>query len=272
MSSEVVVITGAASGIGRSLAQKYLESGAKVAALDFDSAGLAQLETDCAAHREHLKTYTVDVSKEDEVILLGSRIAQEFARPTIWINNAGIAILGPFERITSKDFDRVLSVNFKGVVYGTRAAISVMKEPVSGKIVNIASVSGVVPAPFMSPYVAAKHAVVGFTRALQEEMDQTFSPLKIILVSPGFVKTKIMTPQSGMEFPEWLQWMIEEPEAVAEEVIRGVARGKKEINPTAHGRFLMKMHRFAPDLVVKSSRLLVAKSWKELLGISPIRK
>ena len=272
LSKEVVVITGAASGIGRALLKKYLQAGAKVAALDVNEEALQELKTAHLEDAARIFNQVVDVSDEAEVIAAGQQIFSKFGKPSVWINNAGIALLGDFEKVATTDFARVMSINFDGVVYGTRVALSLMKEPERGSIVNIASVSGTVAAPFMTSYTAAKHAVVGFTRALREEREQSHSAIKIILVSPGLVRTKIMEVSEEFRLPQWLQWIVHDPDSTAEEIVAGIQSGRVEILPTINGKMLLALHRVAPGITRKSSRLVSAKSWKELLGLSPIRK
>ncbi len=260
---DIVVITGAAAGIGHEIANLYLERGATVVALDVDRDGLKTLQ--CLG---------IDVNVADGAQLLdvAQRIAREVGKPTIWINNAGIQSLGAFEEVAPDAFRRVMAVNFEGVVNGTRAALSVMKEPVRGTIVNMASVAGIVPAPFMTAYTASKHAVVGFTRGLRQELELTHSPLQLILVAPGFVKTKIMASGGGFSFPDWLRFMVSEPDTVAREIVEGITKGHVEIHPTASGKLFIKLYRVMPDLISSSSRLLVAKNWKELFGFTRIGK
>ncbi|MBI3556300.1 MAG: SDR family oxidoreductase [Deltaproteobacteria bacterium] len=260
---EVVVITGAAAGIGHEIASLYLASGATVVALDMDREGLKTLN--CPG-------IEVNVVDGAQLLDVAQRITREHGKPTVWINNAGIQSLGAFEEVAPEAFRRVMCVNFDGVVNGTRAAISVMKEPVRGTIVNMASVAGIVPAPFMTAYTASKHAVVGFTRGLRQELELAHSPIKIILVAPGFVKTKIMAPGGGFSFPDWLRFMVSEPDTVAREILDGISKGQVEIHPTASGKMFIKLYRVMPDLISRSSRLLVAKNWKELLGFTRIGK
>jgi len=258
----IVVITGAAAGIGREIALLYVERGATVIALDVDRAGLSTLP--CSR-------IEANVADGAGLMEVASRIALDHGKPTIWINNAGIQSLGAFSDIAPEDFRRVMAVNFEGVVHGTRAALSVMKEPVCGTIVNMASVAGIVPAPFMTAYTASKHAVVGFTRGLRQELELAHSPLQITLVAPGFVKTKIMDAAAGFSFPDWLRFMVSDPVAVAREIVDGVAHGRVEIHPTASGKMLIQLNRVMPELVAKSSRVLLAKNWKELLGLTRIK-
>jgi len=265
MSKPTVVITGGSSGIGRALVEAYLERGCRVASIDVAGAPAGETSPD-------LLTVIADVTDESRMLEAAREIRATLGQPSVWINNAGIARLGSFDSIPSSDFQRVIAVNFFGVVHGTRAALEVMREPESGTIVNVASMNGKVPAPFMSSYVAAKHAVVGFTKSLQQEKKQQQSPLRVSLVCPGWVRTPIMDTRDGFEFPSWLGWAVESPRRAALEIIAGIEAGKDEITPTWNGRLIRGAHAVAPGLVESSTRLLTAKSWKEALGLSRIRK
>lgn len=261
---ELIVITGAASGIGCALVNEYLSYGYKVAGLDIKPSTNAS---------KNYFSYTVDVSNEEALSTVAQRIKTDLGQPFIWINNAGIAALGPFEKLSSASFQRVLDVNLNGVIYGTRIALYLMRDPVRGKIVNISSVNGSIPVPFMTPYVAAKHAVEGFTRALQEEKRLAHSPIQILLVSPGFVDTAIMQQENaGFVFPHWLSWMVADAPSVAKEIVDEIEAGKLLIQPTAHAKWFRRMHRMMPNLVARSSRVLVARGWKQMIGLDPIRK
>ena len=270
--TEIVVITGGASGIGKALTGIYLGRDAIVCALDHNAAQLEELRAEYAVHAGRLRVYTVDVCDQDQLKATAKAIEETAGKPTLWINNAGITVLGPFEKTTDREFDQVMRVDFYGVVYGTRAALSVMREPERGVIVNVASVSGLVALPYMASYTAAKHAVVGFTRSLQEEKRFELSPLRVVLVAPGFIKTAIMNPQNGITFPSWMQWMVEEPATAAAEIVRGLDNGLDEIIPTMNGKLFAGVNRLIPKILRRSSRMMVAQNWKELIGLNPIRK
>lgn len=257
----VVVITGAAAGIGREVARLYGERGALVVAIDRDPSALADFEG---------PSIVADVAEKGALASAARRVVAEHGKPAVWINNAGVTLLGAFSDVSPERFQSVIDVNLGGVIEGTRAAMSVMVEPVRGTIVNIASIAGIVPAPFMSAYVASKHAVVGFTRSLRQELELAHSPLKVILVAPGFVRTQIMAPQGGFEFPEHLNFLVGKPEGVAREIVEGIEAGQAEIHPTASGKLFVQLNRIMPDLLRRSSRLLVARDWKELLGFTRI--
>lgn len=267
---ERVVITGGAKGIGRALARKYLEAGAHVAVLDAAESALRDLGRECAS--EKLVTLYCDVGDPASVQSAAGRVLERQGKPDLWVNNAGISVLGAFEDVSPADFDRVWRVNFQGVVNGTRVALALMKEPERGVICNVASMNGLVPGPFMSAYTASKHAVVGFTRALHLELAQKQSPVRAVLVCPGFVKTDIMLGHAGFEFPKWLDFVVGDVERTAGEIFDGLEAGTEEIIPTWNGKVMKAANRLAPSLLARSSRALTAKNWKEFLGLKPISR
>ena len=134
----------------------------------------------------------------------------------------------------------------------------------------MASIAGHLPTAGMTSYSTSKFAVVGFSRALQAELAMAHSPVKVCLVSPGFVKTPIMD-QPGHPFPRMLAWMVSTPAQVARRIADGVAKGQPEIVPDAGGRLMKALYAVAPGWTVKSSRVLLAKSLRQVLGLEPIR-
>jgi short-subunit dehydrogenase len=130
----------------------------------------------------------------------------------------------------------------------------------------------VIAAPFMSAYVASKHAVTGFTRSLQLEHEQSQNPIRIILVSPGFVKTDILNSNKEFKLPDWMSMVTEPTEKVAQEIVRGIERGESEIVATLHGKVINQILRVLPRTLPRATKLLVAKNWKQLLGLEPIKK
>jgi short-subunit dehydrogenase len=181
----------------------------------------------------------------------------------LWINNAGIAGLGGFRELPISSFDHVINVNLHGLAYGTYLALETMESQGSGTIVNIASVAGHVPAPYMAAYVASKHAVVGFTRSVRRELKFGDSAVKMVLVSPGFVKTDMIQNHASLKFPEWLQWSLSTPDAVAKAIIKGIRAGKEELTPTLNGQFMRRLHQVLPEATERSSKLILAGSLKD---------
>lgn len=265
LTGKVAVITGAGSGIGKALAQAFLQRGATVWALDKNGEALNNLEKNSAKYSEPLQTLRVDVSEFSDMESALKEITQKTPAIHFWINNAGISGLGDFMQLSLDDFNKTIQINLNGVVIGTRLAIEHMEKLGQGTIVNVGSVAGHVSAPYLTAYSSSKHAVVGFTRALRQELKLKDCPIKMLLVSPGFVDTQMIERGSQFGFPEWLSTMLSSPENTASEILEGIIKNKEEIFPTLNGKALIKMYRLFPNLTTRSSRILLSKSVKDLL-------
>ncbi|MCC7441580.1 MAG: SDR family oxidoreductase [Bdellovibrionales bacterium] len=264
------VVTGAAAGLGRAFTRELAARGLKVLAIDIDPKGLAELKDLCPPGS--VETQPADVRDYDALAAAADRARALFGGVDVWVNNAGVAGGGRADELDPAMIERVIAVDLLGVLYGTRAALGVMRAPERGLIVNVASVAGLVPAPFITPYVAAKHGVVGFTRGLREELKQRHSPIRAVLVCPGFARTAILGQIQGLELPAWMERLASDPEAVARETFDAVEKGRDEILPTLNGRLMARIHRASPGAALKMSRLATARGWRELLGLDPVSR
>ncbi|CAO4153204.1 SDR family NAD(P)-dependent oxidoreductase [Methylorubrum extorquens] len=167
---KVVVITGASSGIGKATALELARDGARLA---LGARRQPELEDTVAACRKagaEVVSVPTDVADEAQVQTLARTAVEAFGRIDVWFNNAGIDAFGTFLDIPAASFERVLQVNFMGTVYGSRAAVTQFREQGSGVLINNASIVGICPTPFHSPYVASKFAIRGFSHALRQEL------------------------------------------------------------------------------------------------------
>jgi NAD(P)-dependent dehydrogenase (short-subunit alcohol dehydrogenase family) len=186
---KVAAVTGAGSGMGRSLAIALARRGCEVAISDIDERTLA--ETARLVSGARVTSRRVDVSKADELRAWADEAARAHGRVNLIFNNAGIAYgatVGGFEHA---DFARVLDVNFWGVVNGTRAFLPHLERSGDGHVVNTSSVFGLIAFPGHSAYNSAKFAVRGFTEALRIELEMTGAPVSATCVHPGGIKTNI---------------------------------------------------------------------------------
>jgi len=188
---KVAVITGAGSGIGRALALDLAARGAKLALSDVDLDGLAETVRQATALGATVKSDRLDVSERAAVLEYADEVAAHFGQVHQVYNNAGIAFNGDVEEMEFKDIERVLDVDFWGVVNGTKAFLPHVIASGDGHIVNISSVFGLISVPGQSAYNAAKFAVRGFTEALRQEMMVAGHPVKVTCVHPGGVKTAV---------------------------------------------------------------------------------
>jgi short-subunit dehydrogenase len=257
---KTIFITGVSSGIGLEIAKNYLQkNNHSVIGCDISP---------CEIAHPNFKFFTLDVRD----LKAFQSIADSIPRPDIWINNAGLAKLGGIENISYEDAALVLDVNVKAVVNGTQIAVSKMTSPSHGHIVNVASLNGLIPTPFNSVYAASKHAVVGFTRSVQEEFALRKNPIKVSLVLPGFVKTKILDSHSDIKFPNWLTWALTTPEQAAVEIVDGITAGSSEITCGLNGKAIKTLFKYFPKSTVSSSRFLLSQNWREAIGLDKIER
>src|SRR6478752_4957343 len=185
----IAVVTGAGSGIGRALAVGLVQRGARVAASDVDADGLA--ETARLIGHGH-RSDPVDVTDRAAVLAYAEAVVAEFGHVNQVYNNAGIAFAGDVLGSAFEDIERVVDIDFWGVVQGTKAFLPHLIESGDGHVVNVSSLFGLVGMPGQTAYNAAKFGVRGFTEALRQEMILTGHPVQVTCVHPGGIKTAIV--------------------------------------------------------------------------------
>jgi NAD(P)-dependent dehydrogenase (short-subunit alcohol dehydrogenase family) len=191
ITGKVAVVTGAGSGIGRALTYELARRGATVAISDVDEVGLAETAKRVGVIGAHLHEQRLDVTDRPAVLAYADTVAAEFGVVNIVINNAGIAFTGDIEAMSYEQIERVMDVDFWGVVNGTKAFLPHVIASGGGHIVNISSLFGLMSIPGQSAYNAAKFAVRGFTEALRQEMIVAGHPVNVTCVHPGGIKTAI---------------------------------------------------------------------------------
>ncbi|MCV7419828.1 SDR family NAD(P)-dependent oxidoreductase [Mycobacterium yunnanensis] len=196
---KVAVVTGAGSGIGQALAVELARSGAKVAISDVDLEGLAVTEARLKAIGAPVKADRLDVTEREAFELYADAVKAHFGKVNQIYNNAGIAFTGDVEASSYKDIERVMDVDFWGVVNGTKAFLPHLIESGDGHVVNVSSLFGIFSVPGQAAYNAAKFAVRGFTEALRQEMIAAKRPVKVTTVHPGGIKTAIARNAAAAE-------------------------------------------------------------------------
>lgn len=186
---KVAVVTGAGSGIGRALALELSARGAAVAISDVDATGLAETERMLAGAR--VRADHVDVAERERMLAYASEVAAHFGVVHQVYNNAGVAFSGDIEAMDFKHLERVMDVDYWGVVNGTKAFLPHLIASGDGHVVNISSVFGIISVPTQGAYNAAKFAVRGFTEALAMEMKARGRPVKVTCVHPGGIRTNV---------------------------------------------------------------------------------
>jgi NAD(P)-dependent dehydrogenase (short-subunit alcohol dehydrogenase family) len=189
LENQIVLVTGAASGIGRQVAIQAAQRGAYVIATDLNEAGL--VETQAAIPAAQIETHRLDVSQAGDIAVFAERILPTLQnRRLVLVNNAGVALYsGSFLETSAEDFEWLISINMWGVIRMTRAFLPYMVTQNQGHVVNISSVFGLAGVAEQSAYCTAKFAVRGFTETLRMELFDT--NVKTTVVHPGGIKTNI---------------------------------------------------------------------------------
>jgi NADP-dependent 3-hydroxy acid dehydrogenase YdfG len=187
----VAVVTGAGSGIGRALALGLARRGSVVAVSDVDASGLAETAAQLAALGVRHRSDELDVTDRKAVLAYADDVVAGFERVNQVYNNAGIAFAGDVLSSTFEDIERVVDVDFWGVVHGTKAFLPHLVASGDGHVVNVSSLFGLLAVPSQSAYNAAKFAVRGFTESLRQEMLVGGHPVRVTCVHPGGIKTNI---------------------------------------------------------------------------------
>jgi NAD(P)-dependent dehydrogenase (short-subunit alcohol dehydrogenase family) len=191
LAGKVAVVTGAASGIGRALANAFAAEGMHVVMADIEAEPLAIAAKEVGSGGTRVLAVRTDVSKGDDVDMLATRALEEFGAVHVVCNNAGVGSGGTMWELTERDWQWTLGVNLWGVIHGIRAFVPHLVEQNEGHVVNTASIAGLTSAPMMGPYNASKHAVVAISETLHRELGLFGSAVRVSVLCPGFVQTRI---------------------------------------------------------------------------------
>lgn len=195
LTGKVAVVTGAASGIGLSLARRFVAEGMKLVAADINGDGLEQLVATLGDGAE-VATMVVDTANENQVNELARFSVEKFGGAHVVCNNAGVGTLDDPWTGTMHVWERTIGINLYGVIYGVRAFLPIMKKQGEGHIINTASMAGLLPMPGGGPYTVTKHGVVALSEGLYLEQKMSGSPIEVSVLCPAWVKTNIATAAS----------------------------------------------------------------------------
>jgi len=253
---KIVVITGGGSGIGRALAIAFGRKGAKLALNDFNKQGLDKTIAILKGENiNHVLSSVFDVSNKVLMDDFAISVKSEWGNAHIIINNAGISGESePAYLMSEESYRRTMDVNFFGVLNGCQSFLPQLVANNEGAVVNISSIFGLVGTPNTSAYCASKFAVRGYTESLAVEFHE--SPIMILCVHPGGIKTNIAGDASKTEFAE--KYLTTPPEDLANRIIKGIQNKEVKI---VFGRDSFKTW-IGSNLVPQ--KLLNSLIWKEL--------
>ncbi|MDY0171032.1 MAG: 3-oxoacyl-[acyl-carrier-protein] reductase [Thermoguttaceae bacterium] len=221
LTGRVALVTGAGRGLGRTIAQSLAASGASLACVDVDADALAETVDAVRSGGSRAEAFTCDVTDSGRVNEVVDQVVKQMGRLDILVNNAGITRDGMIMRMKDDQWDAVLAINLRGTFLFTRAAARPMMKARGGRIINIASVSGLMGNPGQANYSASKAGVIGLTRTVARELASR--NITVNAIAPGFIATE-MTAKLGEEILAQVQKEIPlgrlgEPQDVADAVL-----------------------------------------------------
>ena len=250
IADQVIVITGASSGIGLVTARMAAARGATMVVAARNESALESLQQEISSRGGRALAVRCDVGQEEEVQQLLDAAVQAFGRVDTWVNNAGISIFGRVWDVPMADWRRMFETNYWGVVYGSLAAMRHFRATgQTGAIVNVGSFFGDRATPVQSTYASAKFAVHGFTDALRMELEHEALPISVSLIHPGRIDTPYNEHAGNyMPMQPVHRGMIYPPEAVAEAILWCAAHPKRDMYVGFQAKAAAVIGAFAPRL------------------------
>ena len=269
--SRVAIVTGGGSGIGAALSRALGRRGDTVVVADIDGAAAQRIADEVGG-----TAAKVDVRDGEAVQALVDETVRDHGRLDLMFNNAGIGVGGDATELTTAHWDRIIDINLRGVTNGVSAAYPVMAKQGSGHIINTASVAGLIPSPYMAPYVATKHAVLGLSLSLRGEAKAY--GVKVLAVCPGWTDTAILDSTGPDDLPktslakdggvrETAQKMgkLYSPDALAQDVLEAIAKDKAVLVVPGKFRVMWRLMRLSPTGVAALTGALGRREQRKLL-------
>jgi short-subunit dehydrogenase len=263
LSAQVMVITGASSGIGLTTARMAARRGARLVLAARSEEALRQLAEEINSGGGEATYVVADVGREDEVRRIEEKATERFGGFDTWVNNAGVSIYGNLADVSIEDMRRLFDTNFWGVVYGSLVAAERLRTR-GGAIINVGSTLSDRAIPVQGIYSASKHAVKGFTDALRMELEAEAAPVSVTLVKPGAIATPY--PQHAKNYMEREPTVpppVYAPEVVAEAILYCAEHPERDVFAGGGGKAISMSGQYAPrvtDKVMEWSMFEMQKS------------
>lgn len=249
LSEQVVVVTGASSGIGLATARVCAERGARVVMAARNADALERAATEIRDRGGDATTVTVDVSKREDLERLSGETIQRHGGFDTWVNNAGQTIYGQMAQVSEADHRRLFDINFWGLVNGSLIAAEHLRDR-GGAIVNLGSVASDVAFPMQGMYSASKHAIKGFTDALRIELEADGAPVSLSLIKPASINTPLPEhARNYMDRAPKLPQPIYSPMDVAEAIAFAAEHGGRDYYIGGAAKLLSQTTKVAPGAV-----------------------
>ena len=233
---QVIVITGASSGIGLATARMAVEKGAAVVLAARNEVALARIVDEITVAGGSASFVVADVGVEADVERIAEIAIARFGRIDTWVNNAGLTIYGRLDEVSASDHERLFQTNFWGTVHGSLVAARHLAER-GGALVNVGSIASDIAFPLQGMYCASKHAIRGFTDAFRMELEEVGAPISVTLIKPASIDTPL--PQHARNYMDRepdLPPPVYRPSEVASAILHAATHPARDIYVGGGGR------------------------------------
>lgn len=263
INKQVIVITGATSGVGLVTARQAARRGARLVLAARTEPALKQLAAELTGRGTEVVYVVADVGDEEQVKSIAQAAVMRFGGFDTWINNAGVSIYGRAEDIPLADQKRLFDTNFWGVVNGSLVAVEHLRQH-GGALINIGSELSDVAVPLQGIYSASKHAVKGFTDALRLELEHAGAPVSVTLVKPAALDTPYLpNAKNYLEVEPRLAPPVYAPDLAASAILFAAQRPRRDVYVGGASKFASASSRFAPrttDWLLKKTMFWMQRS------------
>jgi short-subunit dehydrogenase len=263
LDQQVIVITGASSGIGLSTALAAAEQGAKVVLAARSQDTLDEIVQDIQAAGGEAIAVAVDVGDRAQLERVAQAAIERFGRIDTWVNDAGVSIYGRLDEVDDEDSRRLFDTNFWGVVYGSLVALPHLKSQ-GGALINIGSETSDASIPLQGMYSASKHAVKGFTDALRIELEADKAPVSVTLIQPTAVDTpypehaaNYLSQEPKLPTPQL------EPEKVASVILDAAVDPARDVKVGMMSKMNTTMAKIAPRIADRMARMQMGRQQRD---------
>ncbi|MDQ3134638.1 MAG: SDR family oxidoreductase [Acidobacteriota bacterium] len=265
LNEQVIVITGASSGIGLATARMAAKQGARLVLAARSDGALRQLTDEIKGQGGEAVSVVADVSKQEDVRAIAQKARESFGSFDTWVNNAGTGMYGKLEDVAIEDMRQLFETNVWGLIYGSLEAVKHLKQR-GGALVNVGSTVSERAIPLQGIYSASKHAVKGFTDALRMELEHDGAPVSVSLVKPGAIDTPFpLNAKNYLETEPQHIPPVYAPEVVAEAILHCAENPVRDVFAGGGGKGNAALGHYAPrlaDLYMESSVISGTKSDK----------